>query len=391
MNDTRRFDDNEVRYIYGQVQTKTSKEKEILREYGYEIRKCAEDARKRTDIRPFGKAFAQEQMKRARPKRATAGNGRTTRTDGGGYIYRPARVSHDGGGVRVAAAEHTAHLKLIKEKIINLFESIEERGKNDERIAKRRAVIEKKWSENKNNIITAIVLVLLTIAFFLGTYKLFFVVRNIDAGGSSLYSPEEIAAASGIEIGENLYSFRASEAEAEITFRCPYLKIAEVSRTIPKNVNIYVEDDEAVYAANIWGDYVELSAGLKVLGKTTEEAAERDGLTVLVLPPVKYSVAGRQIEFSNEKNSRLVRDVISEIDASSAGQAGSITMIDLTDEHDIKMEANGIYSLKFGGESDLGLKLRMMYKTITSGSLSKDVPASIDLTTVGEACVRYDF
>ena len=383
----REYDDG-VYYVYGRVQTKPSKEKEILREYGYEIRRQEEVASEMRSHRRYGRAFAEDQRRRARPKR-DRDSGRTVRTDGGGYIYRPKGVPHGAGGARAEAK--ASHYKLVLSKLVNMFESVEEKAKNDERIAKRRAVMEKQWSENKHNIITALFLVLLTVAILLGVYKLFFVVREVDAGVSAYYTAEELTEASGIELGDSLYSFSSSDIESEITFKCPYIKEATVTRTIPTKVNIDVEDDTAVYSANIWGDRVELSAGLKVLGKTTAEKAEADGLITLVLPPVKYSVAGRVIEFTDEKNERLVRSVLEETEASSAGQAGEITMIDLTDEYDIRMEASGMYSLKFGSENDIGLKLRMFYKTITSGSIDRKLKALIDLTTVGEACVKYEF
>ena len=374
-----------IMYVFDRVQSRTSKEIQILREYGFEIRRQADTAAHRTGERPFGGAFAEEQMRRARPKRNPEN---TVRTDGGGYIYRPQKMTGNG-GVRVAAAEKVPHFRLVLEKIVNLIDSVEERAKNDENVAKRRAILEKRWSENKNNVKLALLLAVVTAVLSFGIYKLFFVVKTVDAGGSQFYSANEIIGASGIQYGENLYSFSAKEAEDSITFHCPYIREAEVRRTIPKTVGIYTEDDTAVYSASIWGDTVELSASLKVLGKTTTEEASAKGLVSLVIPEVKYSVAGRIVEFRDEKSERFVRDTLRTVTESNA--ADKITYIDLSDEYNILMEADGRYSLKIGGENDLGLKLRMLYKTLTEGEFDKSLPATIDLTTVGEACVRYDF
>ena len=381
--------DDNVYYVYGHVQTRASKKKEILREYGYEIRRQEEEAAKRVGSRPFGSEFADEQRRRARPH--PSARDRAGRTDGGGYIYRPGRVTGREGGARVAVIEKTPHFKLVLDKIVNFFDSVEERAKQDEGLMKRRAVMEKRWSENKNNIIIALVLVLLSAVIMFGVYRLFFVVRNIYAVGSDIYSADELAKASGIENGDTLYSFSASDIENVITFSCPYLKEADVSRSVPNTVNIFVEDDTPVYSASIWGDVLELSAGLKVLGRTTAEEAAEKGLITLVLPPVQYSVAGRAVGFADAKNERFVRSILDEMMTAAEVHGNVITLIDLTDEYDIKMEASGLYSLKIGGEDGLDLKLRMFYRTISSGSLDKALHASIDLTTVGEACVRYDF
>ena len=390
MAEARRHDENNVYYIYDRVQTKKNKEREILREYGYEIRKYENAAAKSMNDRPFGVDFAEVQKRRARPKRSAAGAGRTIRTDGGAYNYRPASVPRGRGQSTAAAAERPTRFKLVIEKIVNMFESIEERGKNDERIAKQRAIMSKKWADSRNNILTALILVAITVAVVFTVYKLCFVVRSIDAFGSDVYSAEQIAEASGVAIGDNLYSFKNSDAAADITFRCPGIKSVEITRVIPVAVSISATDDTAIYYANIWGDTVALSAGLRVIGTVDADSAAADGLIELVLPAVKYSVAGRVLEFSDARDDRVVRGILSEVESFAESNKGMIDRVDVTDEYNITMRANGIYSLRLGGENDLGLKLRMMNKTITSGNLDGGVPASIDLSKVGEASVKYD-
>lgn len=388
MAESRQSGEN-VYYIYDKVQTKTHKRHEILREYGYELRKLENAAAKSMSERPFGVDFAEAQRRRARRKRSRT-DGRTVRTDGGGYIYRPGKVPGGGYGERVAAREKQPPLKLVIDRVVNMFESVEERAKNDERIAKQRAVMAKKWSDNRHAMVTAMMLVVLTLVIAAAMYKLCFVVKSIDVYGSEAYSQEDIVSASGIAHGDNLYSFKSSAAEADITFRCPRIQSAEISRGIPMNVSINTVDDAGKYSAYIWGELVELSAGLRVLGPISESEAEAAGLTELVLPGVKYSVAGRMIEFTDARDERVVRNILGEIADSAAGQASRINKIDLTDEYNITMTADGIYSLRIGSDSDLSLKMRMFDKTTSSGGLDSGTPASIDLSVVGEASVKYN-
>lgn len=385
----KRRDTGGVLYVYDRVQSRGRKEREILREYGYELRKLEnERAHSSPYERPFGVDFAEAQRRRARPKRSRD-DGRTVRVDGGGYVYRPSGVPRGGQGVRVAAAERTTPLKLALEKIVNMFESVEERAKNDERIAKQRAIMSKKWSDSSHTIRTVILVTFVAVLVIAAVYKFGFVIRNINVSESRMYSNEQIADASGILLGDNLYSFKSSEAESDITFRCPRIKSVIVSRSVPMNVNIDVVDDTAKYYAEIWGEHLELSAGLRVLGKVSAEDAEAAGLCKLVLPAVNYSVAGRVLGFTDARNERVVRNVLTEIESSSIGKAGEISMIDLTNEYDITMHASGLYTLRLGGENDLALKLRMMNKTMESGGLDSGVPANIDLSVVGELSVKY--
>lgn len=280
--------------------------------------------------------------------------------------------------------------KLILDGIINFIDTIEERGRNDERIAKRRAIASKRWSEYKHIIKTVLILLMILAVFVTLVYNMFFVVKEINVDGTMIYDAEQVVGVSGINMGDTLYSFSAGEASSMISFRCPYIRFAEVDRTIPSKVNITLTDDTAIYCANIWGDWVKLSAGLRVLEVTTKEAAMAENLAVLILPEVNYSVAGGVLGFADARDERFIRDTLDKVGNSQLGRTGFIDRIDLTNEYSIQIEYDSKYVMKFGGEVELGTKLLMAYKTITSDKFEKGTPAKIDLSTVGEASVIYD-
>ena len=298
------------------------------------------------------------------------------------YTYRPESPSRRGETVTARP------LKLLLEKVVNLFESVEERGRRDEITAKRQAIARKKLYEYRHTIGTALLVLLILAAFVFLVYKLFFVISDIDASGATMYTENGVIAASGILEGDNLYSFTASDAEERITFHCPYIKSAEISRTLPNTVTITVEEDAAMYVAEIYGERVILSAGLRVLGYADDGASAE--LTELVLPPVDYSVAGRVITFADERNDRYIREVLSTVSSDSFLEMSDVDRIDLTYANDIKMSISGKYIFKLGSDADCSLKLRMAEKTLTNSSFDRTKPATIDLSKVGEASVRYD-
>jgi len=240
------------------------------------------------------------------------------------------------------------------------------------------------------NIRTVVILLLVATLFAFAVYNLFFKVKNIAVDGTTLYSTEDIIIASGVAMGDKLYSFDTSDVAAAITFRCPYIKSVEVSRGIPNKLSLTLTDDTAVYYACVWGDWLKLSSGLRVLEVTDEETAKSEGLTMLTLPEIVYSVAGGVIEFENPKDERFIRDTLASVEASQLSRSGKIDSIDLSNEYDITMQYDGKYLMKYGGEADLELKLLMGYKTITSDKFENGVPARIDLGVVGEASVKYD-
>ncbi len=378
----------EVLYVYDKVCTKSLKQLEIIEEYG---KTDASKVHKYTG--ELGKNFAKRQAERAEAYYesnpyfdVSRRYAKQRRASSEAYSYTPRKQRE--GGERVKAEGKP--LKLVLEKIINLFDSLEERGKNDEWIAKQKAISLKRFYDHKNTIFTALLLVLFLILFGTIVYKTVFVVKTINITGSEKYSDSEILNAAGIAEGDNLYSFSKTEIGDEITFHCPYISLVEVTRTIPNTVGIYTEEDTEMFFADVWGEYLVLSSSLRVLGTTEKGQARENGLVELVLPAVSSSVCGRNIEFVSARDDRYIRSVISTVASSDLYKNGMLDKLDLSDEYDATAQVSGKYYMKIGNESDIDLKLKMAYKTIQSLAEENTSPAKIDLTVVGEASVRFD-
>ena len=413
------MEEDRIYYVYDRVCTKEVKQTEILREYG-DIQIRAENPSR---DRLYHSEFAEAQRRRAAQARknapsrpgytgsngsGSAGGAGSERHAGGrraggtskanvgashAYTYRPGAPE----GGEAAQEEGRGRFEWFRK----LFETLEEKGEEDVTAAKKAAIALRKIKEYRHIIVTVLLLLLVTAFAAFAVYKLFFVIKDVSVTGNELYDEEEILAASAIRTGDNLYSFRASGAESRITFLCPYVKSAEVSRTVPDKVSIAVTEDEAVFRVNVWGDTVLLSAGLRVLevrgGEETKETPEGQpdglpaGLIELILPAVDKSVAGRVLSFSEERSERYIRTVLSAVLASDLCKEGMLDQIDLTDEYKITMKACGKYSLKCGDEKDMERKLKFGYATVTSSDFNSELRASIDLSFAGEASILYDY
>ncbi len=387
---------DDVLYVYDRVCSKASKREQMHRTFksasssGVNASRSGRGgARQRGKNRVYGQAFAKAQWERAAfYEQSVGGNSRERQSSrasshGQAYQYRPGRAQ---GGEAVESRP----LKLMLERIINFFETVEERGKRDEAIAKKKAVSLKKISDYKHIIKTALILIGITVAFVLLVYKMFFVIEDVSISGVSPYANSRILSSAGFEVGDNLYSFSATDAEDSITFHCPYIKSADVTRSVPTSVSVVVEEDTAAYYANIWGEYVKLSAGLRVLEVVEEADVAEEGLIELVLPPVEYAVAGRVIRFADERNDRFIRSVLGETAASTMARNGMIDQVDLSNQYNVTMQSCGRYLLRLGDETDCDLKLRMAYKTMTSDQFDDLLPSRIDLSEVGQAIIRPD-
>lgn len=386
------FKNKEVLYVYDRVCTKTSKKNEIISEYGKEtsakVKKYTYDGnvsfagRQRERAKAYAQAhpYADSARESAKERRSAST----------AYTYEPSSVgsARTTGGERVRTQQKP--LKLVIERFINLFDTLEERAEADEWIAKRRAVARKKFYDHKNTILTTLFVLCFVSLFMTVVYKTVFVVRDFEVTGSSRYSDTEVFEASGIEEGDNLYSFSKTVCEDEITFKCPYIRSVEITRNVPKSVTIAAEEDSEMFFANVWGDYLVLSPSLRVLGTIEKADAREAGLVELVLPAVSYSVSGRSIEFVSARDERFIRNILNEVSSSELFTSGMLDKIDLSDEYAVTAQSSGKYLMKLGGETDCDLKLKMAYHTIVSLAEENSSPARIDLTEVGEASVRFD-
>ncbi|MBE6598673.1 MAG: FtsQ-type POTRA domain-containing protein [Ruminococcaceae bacterium] len=330
--------------------------------YIYGDRVCPKGAKQRQLYKKYG---------------AAAGYGEGMNSRSGGRAQR---------GAPMGRGEPKKRYKIVMENIINIFESIEERRRNDVETAKRNAIMRKKFLEHRRGFFLALFMIAFLVAFVLLVYNLFFGIGSIYAENTVNYTEAEIIAASGVVEGDKLYSFRADEVENRITFFCPYIKSVDVTRKVPNKIDFAVESDKGVYYADIYGERLVLSGGLRVLGEF--DPAVHGGLTELCLPEVDYSVAGRLISFADEKQERFVRDTLGLIGRS--GLSGRVGMADLRDAYSMVIYCDGLYLLKVGGEKDLAYKLKMAEKTIGDPDFNQGIPAEIDLTVLGEASVRYD-
>lgn len=400
-----RTQEQDILYVYDRVCKKESKTRQILQEYGTGVLETPDVQPNRRTERPFGKEFAESQRKRAEeyfrenPERQSTSSKTawsedpegTTYTDAAGneYIYRPAGLA----GESSAAVRQRSFRQMMEQFVVQMIESIDSRQKSDEDAARRQAIAHKKFTENRHALITAFLMLLVTALFIGFVYLAFFVIADVEVEGSELYTAEEVVEAAGFAVGDNLYSFHAGQAEELILFHCPQIRSAQISRTVPNAVDIVLNDDTPVYYADIYGDYAVLSSGLRVLGFTDAETAEADGLTRLILPAVKESVAGRVVSFAEERSLRYVRSVLAASEGSALFAERRIDKIDVSDEHNVKFICDGMYILQLGSEKESDLKLRMAYKTIGDSAFEREIPAVINLerlSETGEASVRYD-
>ncbi len=290
-------------------------------------------------------------------------------------------TSPGGGGEAVKS-----RWRFMPDAILNLFTAVEEQWCQNVDQVKKQALLHKKLVDHRRGLMLALT-ILCIVGLCAGCiYDLIFVVRTVETAGDSPYSAYELVEASGIREDMHIFSFSEEDTAARLSTYCPYIRSVHLTRRLPSTVTLTVEQDQIAYCANIFGEIVALSPGMRVLGALTEEEAA--GCVLLRLPDVSAAVAGRQLVFTEERHERYIRLVLDEVTASA--MAGRISYMDLRNEHDILLHCDGMYELQLGNSADLKMKLRMAENAIGDEDFPQNTPARVNLSVVSEASIQAE-
>ncbi|HAH78485.1 MAG TPA: cell division protein FtsQ [Ruminococcaceae bacterium] len=177
--------------------------------------------------------------------------------------------------------------------------------------------------------------------------------------GSSRYPARQIAAASGIRTGDNLFLIQTGRAAAKIKGKFPYLGEVSVLRRFPSEVEIRVAEEPVCGAVAYGKKYIVAGADGRAL-----EIADRPpkGCAVLKGLGVKNARAGAAVEFTGGGTAELVRTVS---DAFRKGGLDRISSVDFSQPSRILAVYDGRVTINFGLPSDLDYKIRFARKLLS--------------------------
>ena len=264
--------------------------------------------------------------------------------------------------------------------------------RNRERLAREEALQKAKKARKVRKARDTIISFALIIAVFavmcVVVYRLLFKVSEINVVGSESYTAEEIIEASGIGVGDHLYSFRASTLEKNVILRCPQVKSVEVNRSAPKKVTLTVSEKPCAFYADFYGEYRAVSSDLRVLYSVTRDEARERGLVLLRLPAVTKAVAGSEAKYSSVRRDDYIYAVTEALQNSELW--GRVSAVDLTGKYDIEIVCDGKYLLTLGDSSAVESKLRIGAAVLSDEMFDGDDKAKIDLTNLSETGVVVD-
>lgn len=131
----------------------------------------------------------------------------------------------------------------------------------------------------------------------------FFQVETIAVVGSSRYTPEEVIAASGVAVGDNLFRMNKNQVSQRIRQQLPYIGDVAVQRGLPSTLTFTVKEWAAAARVEVYADpeTAEPPDGEQEGDKSSEEAPEapREQGTAATAPWL-INAAGKLLEEAGE-------------------------------------------------------------------------------------------
>lgn len=180
----------------------------------------------------------------------------------------------------------------------------------------------------------------------------FFRIEAVYVVGTDKYSPEQVAADSGIELEQNLLRVSRGQVEQRLLEKYPYIASVELRRKLPPAVEIVVTQSVPAIAALEGDDVVLLTREGKVLERG-RVLIPPDVLAVQGLPTAG-TAPGQLLGEASADGLVMVNYLL---DAVENTGFQNITNVDITDPLNMLIVYENRLLLKMGTEADLEHKL----------------------------------
>lgn len=204
--------------------------------------------------------------------------------------------------------------------------------------------------------------VLLTAVAVVAALTMFFKVSTVEVTGSSRYRDGEVAAASGVELGDNLVLLDKYRIAQRIYTELPYVTEARINRKFPSTLVLEVTETTAVASIQGAGGYWLLSAGEKLL-EAVDETGAQDYLRITGLEAVNPAVSAR-LELPEDSPITLERlgQLLSALERLE--MLGRADGLDLSDRSDLVLGYDGRFQVIISYDADFDYKLLCLLEAV---------------------------
>lgn len=207
---------------------------------------------------------------------------------------------------------------------------------------------------------------------------LFFRVDSVVVTGQQRYTAEEVAAATGVESGDNLYLMDKNSIVSGMLEQLPYIESIRISRKLPDTLLVEVQECGRPMAIVQEGSAWLISPRGKIVEQTKPLAAENYGVIdgcELLAPSVGTKIA-LATEYASQQSSLLaLLEALEE-----AGELENVDAIHMEDLSMLTMDYIGRFTVQMPYEADYGRKLRALHQIIyESGAIQDNMTGTFDM------------
>ncbi len=209
-------------------------------------------------------------------------------------------------------------------------------------------------------------------------------VGEITVSEGSLYDPQQIVASTGIQPGDNLFSFRAGVVERKISEEYPYLKEVRVERRLPSGVHVRFREELGDMCIQLGEEYYPIDDEQTVLKRCDSPDDGGTHRITIISDRISRCVVGEKLQYSDASLFRMVDEICRAVEEN--GVLEKIHTIDITDKFDVVMDFDSRFSIQLGSTENLKYKIAMVVKVVEE--LYEDDRGEIDVRETSTAYVK---
>lgn len=234
----------------------------------------------------------------------------------------------------------------------------------------------------------------LVVAVTMGA-TVFFRVETVAVSGNSRYTEEEVVAATGIQVDDNLFHMNKYQISQQVLQALPYVKELTIRRSLPSTIVITVTEWDAVaqLAAPPAGTVVSGTEGenppevadeawlISVGGKLLEPAPANSGKPVVSGLTPLMPKAGTKVAVPQEEQSKLDGLLSLLANLEELGMMEGVSDIELTDTQ-VRLRYLDRFQVKLPLNGDFSYQLRVLEKGVeeTTRRHGEQSTGTMDLT-----------
>lgn len=211
-----------------------------------------------------------------------------------------------------------------------------------------------------------------------------FRVQRIEVEGNSYYSDEEILAASGLEIGQEILAIDINEVNNGI-WELSYVESTEIVRTL-SSVRIIVTERKNVMYTEFNGKYFSLDRDLRVIEEAEKEIAF-EGFLKVRLPEIASLRIGGMITFENADVDRAyITDLLDALQENDI--LTSVSYLDFSKKYNVSYVLLDSCRVELGKVSQMDTKLAVVEQILEQKGGAQAAVSVVDVSNLQKPTYR---